>query len=71
MLIESRKSLNLKEELDLLYVIGRPFKIFRSFGFTAKFVVSLCAFCKLRRDFGFFFSVNHFLGGSVNANHNI
>ena len=32
--------MNLKEELDLLYVIGRPFKIFRLFGFTAKFVVS-------------------------------
>ena len=26
---------------------------------TAKFVVSCCAFCKLRRDFWFFCSVNH------------
>ena len=54
--------MNLKEEIDLLYVIGRQNKIFRLFGFNAKFVVSLCAF---------FFSVNHFLGGSVNANHNV
>ena len=26
---------------------------------TAKFVVSRCAYRKLRRDFGFFFPVNH------------
>ena len=39
--------------------------------FTAKFVVSRCAFWKLRRDFGFFFSVNHFSEGGVNANHNV
>ena len=29
---------------------------------TAKFVVSLCTFCKLRRNFGFFCSVNHLSG---------
>jgi len=29
------------------------------FHFTAKFVVSRCAFGKLRRNFGFFCSVNH------------
>ena len=28
----------------------------------AKFVVSRCAFCKLRRNFGFFCSVNHLSG---------
>ena len=38
---------------------------------TAKFVVSRCAFCKLRRDFGFFCSVNHLSEGGVNANHNV
>ena len=27
-----------------------------------KFVVSRCAFCKLRRNFGFFCSVNHLSG---------
>ena len=27
--------------------------------FTAKFVVSPCAFCKLRGNFGFYCSVNH------------
>ena len=31
--------------------------------FTAKFVVSRSAFCKLRKDFGFFFSVKHLIGG--------
>ena len=31
--------------------------------FTAKFVVSSCAYCKLRRDFGFFCSVNHLIEG--------
>ena len=36
---------------------------------TAQFVVSCCAFCRLRRDFGFFFSVNHFSESGVNANH--
>ena len=30
--------------------------------FTAKFVVSCCAFCKLRRKFWFFCSVNHLSG---------
>ena len=35
--------------------------------FTAKFVVSRCAYCKL----GFFCSVNHFSEGGVNANHNV
>ena len=38
---------------------------------TAKFVVSCCAYCKLRRDFGFFCSVNHFSEGGVKANHNV
>ena len=38
---------------------------------TAKFVVSRCAYCKLRRDFGFFCSVNHFSEGGVKANHNV
>ena len=38
---------------------------------TAKLVVSRCAFCKLRRDFGFFCSVNRFSEGGVNANHNV
>ena len=28
-------------------------------------------FCKLRTDFGFFCSVNHFSEGGVNANHNV
>ena len=36
-----------------------------------KFVVSDCVFCKLRRDFGFFSSVNHFSEGRVNANHDV
>ena len=35
-----------------------------------KFVISRCAYCKLGRDFGFFFSVNHFSEDGVNANHN-
>ena len=39
--------------------------------FIAKFVVSRCAFWKLWRDFGFFYSVNHFSEGGVNANHNV
>ena len=39
--------------------------------FTAKFVVSSCPYCKLRRDFGFFCSVNHLSEGEVNANHNV
>ena len=38
---------------------------------TATFVVSRCPFCKLRRNFGFFCSVNHFSEGGVNANHNV
>ena len=38
--------------------------------FTIKFVVSRCVLCKLRRDLGFFCSVNHLSGGGVNANHN-
>ena len=38
---------------------------------TAKFVVSRCAYCKLRRDFGFFCFVNHLSEGGVNANHNV
>ena len=37
----------------------------------AKFVVLRGAFCKLRGDFGFFCSVNHFSEGGVNANHNV
>ena len=37
---------------------------------TVKFVVSRCAYPKLRRDFGFFCSVNHFGEGGVHANHN-
>ena len=39
--------------------------------FTAKFVVSRCAYCKLRRDFRFFCSVNYLSEGGVNANHNV
>ena len=43
--------------------------VFRNFDFlaffTAKFVVSRWAFCKLLRDFGFFCSVNHLSGGGV------
>ena len=39
--------------------------------FTAKFVVSSCPYCKLRRDFGFFCSVNHLSEGEVKANHNV
>ena len=35
---------------------------FIPFIFTAKFVVSRCAFCKLRRDFEFFCSVNQLSG---------
>ena len=36
------------------------------------FVVSCCAFCKLRKDFGFVCSVNHLISeGGVNANHNV
>ena len=38
---------------------------------TAQFIVSRCVYCKLRRDFGFFCSVNHFSEGGVNANHNV
>ena len=34
----------------------------------AKFVVSCCAYRKVRRDFGFFSSVNHLREGRVNAN---
>ena len=34
-----------------------------SFLFTAKFVVLCCAFCKLWRNFGFFYSVSHLSGG--------
>ena len=37
---------------------------------TAKFVVSRCEYRKLRRDFGFFCSVNHFGEGGAHANHN-
>ena len=37
-----------------------------------KFVVSCCAFCKLRKDFGFVCSVNHLISeGGVNANRNV
>ena len=36
-----------------------------------KFVVLRGAFCKLREEFGFFCSVNHFSEGGVNANHNV
>ena len=36
-----------------------------------KFVVSHCAYFKLRRDFGFFCSVNHVSKGRVKANHNV
>ena len=32
---------------------------------------SRCAYCKLRKDFGFFCSVNHLSEGGVNANHNV
>lgn len=39
--------------------------------FTVKFVVSRCAFWKLRGDFGFFSSVNRFSEGGVNGNHNV
>ena len=50
-----------------LFRVGVPLK-----AITAKFVVSRCAFCKLRGDFGFFSSVNHSKegggGGGVNAN---
>ena len=42
-----------------------------SLDITAKFVVSRCAYCKLRRDFEFFCSTNHFSEGGVNANHNV
>ena len=42
-----------------------------NYSITAKFVVSHCAFCKLRRDFRFFCSVNHFSEGGVSANHNV
>ena len=39
---------------------------------TAQFIVSRCVYCKLRRDFRFFCSVNHFSEGwTVNANHNV
>ena len=38
---------------------------------SAKFVVSRCAYCKIRRDFGFFCSINYFTEGGVNANHNV
>ena len=39
--------------------------------FTVKFVVLCCAYCNLRRDFGFFCSINHFSEGGVKANHNV
>ena len=45
--------------------------VLRFFQFTAKFVVSRCEFCKLRRGLGFFCSVNHFSKGGVNANHTV
>ena len=38
---------------------------------TAKFVVSRCAYRKLRRDFGFFLSRQSFSEGGVNANLNV
>ena len=38
---------------------------------TAKFVVSCCAYRKVRRDFGFFSSVNHLGEGGVNANQTV
>ena len=38
---------------------------------TVKFVVSRCAYCKLRRDFGFFCSVNHCTDGGASASHNV
>ena len=31
----------------------------QNLNFTVKFVVLLCQFCKVRRDFGFFCSINH------------
>ena len=36
-----------------------------------KFVVSRCAYCKLRRNFGFFCSVNHCTDGGASASHNV
>ena len=36
-----------------------------------KFVVSCCAYRKVRRDFGFFSSVNHLSEGRVNANQTV
>ena len=39
--------------------------------FTVKFVVSCWAYCNLRRDFGFFCSINQFSEGGVKANHNV
>ena len=39
--------------------------------FTVKFVVLCCAYYNLRRDFGFFCSINHFSEGGVKANHNV
>ena len=39
--------------------------------FTVKFVVSCCTYCKLRRDFGFFCSINQFSEGGVKANHSV
>ena len=38
---------------------------------SGKFIVSRWVFCKLRKDFGFFCSVNHFSEGGVNANHSV
>ena len=47
------------------------FKIFSSSSrITSKFVALHFMFCKLRRNFGFFCSVNHFSGGGVNTSHN-
>ena len=58
----------------LLYTLYIQFRLYLSgpmVYITAKFVVLRSAFCKLRRDFGFFCSVNHFSKGGVNANHNV
>ena len=40
-------------------------KIQRKSIFTAKFVVLHCTLCKLRRDFGFFYSVDHLSGARL------
>ena len=50
----------LKKDARRNFTLKRPWRFV--WLVTAKFVVSRCAFCKLRGNFGFFCSVNHLNG---------